>query len=372
MKIYTNKSKAKLSYCVVWKNAETGERERRTFVDLQEAERHKTETEKYLATVNAICTKLSQTEITNFAIQQKRLGETPISIAVDYYLSNYKKEKTTPFYQDLAFEYIIEKKRLALSEKYLESLENCLLASCETFKGEIGKITRDDIQKYLDDNWKNPVTKNSVRRNIIGLFRWSKFNKHCLPNDYQTAPELVPLFPEAVTNPEIYSPEDLKKILSTARRTEPRIIPFIAIAAFTGIRTAEICRLNFNKINWEEAIIPLSSDITKTKNRRLVPMRNTLLAWLQLGTREGMIVPYKEVHDPLSRVIKAAGVKSRKNGFRHSFCSYDLAFGGNPAMTALTCGHSPIVLEQHYKSIQLEDGRFITKELATKYFAVTP
>jgi hypothetical protein len=85
-----------------------------------------------------------------------------------------------------------------------------------------------------------------------------------------------------------------------------------------------------------------------------------LRAWLSI---EGKL-PVVNLERRLERVMVSSGVKSIKNGFRHSFCSYALVLWG-PERTANDAGHSERVLYRHYRAVA-------SKEDALKWLAIRP
>ena len=66
---------------------------------------------------------------------------------------------------------------------------------------------------------------------------------------------------------------------------------------------------------------------------------------------------------------KAAGnkipFKWKRNGLRHSFCSYRLAVTSDAAKTALEAGNSPAMVFRHCREL-------VTDQEAAEWFAVMP
>jgi integrase len=76
---------------------------------------------------------------------------------------------------------------------------------------------------------------------------------------------------------QIYTPSELVEMLAVAKVPE---CVAIAIGAFAGVRQEEILRLRWESFNWEELVIDLGSDQTKTAARRLTPIVPALAAWI--------------------------------------------------------------------------------------------
>lgn len=69
----------------------------------------------------------------------------------------------------------------------------------------------------------------------------------------------------------------MQEILATAHK---EMIPWLAIAAFAGLRTAEIQRLEWSEVNLSRRHIEIKAGSAKTTARRLAPVANNLAAWL--------------------------------------------------------------------------------------------
>ena len=162
--------------------------------------------------------------------------------------------------------------------------------------------------------------------------------------------------------------EEVRRILnSTPPQSEIRA--FAAIAAFTGIRNAELKRLTWDKIRLDDREIILDSEITKTASRRIVKIPENLAKWLEpyvwkLGTKKkilskGKTTLIKKLHESLG---KGNWIK---NGLRHSAATYYLALTKNAYLTAEQMGHAVDVLKQHYNGLAREKD-------AIRYFDIMP
>ena len=168
--------------------------------------------------------------------------------------------------------------------------------------------------------------------------------------------------------PEIFTPEEVQKILnSTPPQSEIRA--YAAIAAFTGIRNAEMKRLTWDKIKLDDREIILDSEITKTASRRVVKIPENLAKWLEpyvweLGTKKKILTKSQNLQ--IKKLHNALGKGNWvKNGFRHSAATYYLALTKNAYLTAEQMGHAVDVLKQHYNGLAREKD-------AIRYFNIMP
>jgi integrase len=163
---------------------------------------------------------------------------------------------------------------------------------------------------------------------------------------------------------EIYTPVEIGKLLNAAPK---EFLPFVALGAFAGLRTAEIERLEWSDIR--EGFIHISADKAKTASRRLVPIPPNLALWLaECGDKNtGRIwnENANDLKDWRAATVKSAATPWKDNALRHSFISYRLADIQNAAQVALEAGNSAKVIFKHYREL-------VKPADAQLWFAVKP
>jgi integrase len=117
------------------------------------------------------------------------------------------------------------------------------------------------------------TTRNNFRRHIITLFNFAR-RRGYLPRDRETEAHWLEKAKIKSKPIEVFMPGELAELLAVAEG-QPKL--GIIIGAFTGIRAAEILRLRWENFNWEEQVIDIGCDQTKTASRRLVPILPPLL-----------------------------------------------------------------------------------------------
>jgi len=208
----------------------------------------------------------------------------------------------------------------------------------------------------------NHTTKNNLRRIFVTLFKWARECGY-LPQDRKTAPERAMTFSGPELAPAIFTPVELKKILAVCPE---KLLPHLVIGAFSGIRAAEIERLEWTDILWERGYIEIKAAKAKTKARRLVPLLPNLRAWLEPMKNDcGLVCHLPNLHFRLNYLGEKAGVGWKQNALRHSFASYRLAEIQDAAKVALEMGNTPEKLFRHYREL-------VTPEAAREWFSILP
>lgn len=167
---------------------------------------------------------------------------------------------------------------------------------------------------------------------------------------------------------EIFTPKEMAALLSKA---DDDLIPFLAIGAFAGLRSAEIERLDWSHVDLVQGHIEITADNAKTASRRLAPIPSNLKAWLApIYQRKGRVFPISTAGGNLTERLQALAAETgmngwRKNALRHSFISYRVAAEQNVSQVALEAGNSPAIVFSNYRSV-------VKPSEAKTYFGISP
>lgn len=278
-------------------------------------------------------------------------------------------------------ELYMAKRGANVSKVYLSDLQSRLTRFANDFQMPVTDVTGKMIQGWLDAMDLSGRTKQNYLAFVQTLFRFAIRRKY-LPKDALDEIEAVERPKKDAGEVEIFTPDEMREILSVAR---PEIIPCLAIGAFAGLRSFEITRLDWSDINLQERHIEIKAAKAKTAARRTVPITDNLAKFLAPRAKEsGNVVNFfwwwHLIPAIVNRVNKARELAAKEvgkdpatikkfawkhNGLRHSFCSYRLATIKNTAQVALEAGNSPQMIFQHYRQV-------VTESEAGKWFSVVP
>ena len=292
---------------------------------------------------------------------RQRLGDVPLLSAVEEFLRRTNGIKVGRTVPEIIPEFLQAKTEDRASKRYLDQLKHALNRFAKAFPCEILAIQTDDIDRWLRAMKVSPVTRNGILRMIKVFFSFAKSRAY-LPKSEATAVELLSKVKEGETKTEIFTPEQMERLLSKA---PAHLIPIYAIGGFAGLRTAEIGRLSWTSVNLDRRIIELRAGQAKTASRRIVPISENLACWLKLLPREGMIVPDEDRFRQATAFAKKMGLSWPHNVLRHSYISYRLAHIQNANQVALEAGNSPSIIFKHYREL-------VSLEAADLWFAIKP
>ena len=199
--------------------------------------------------------------------------------------------------------------------------------------------------------------RNNLRSEIITLFRYAQNRLRALPRDRKTEAELVDKVKAKGKSIETFSPQEFQVFLGAVR---PNWRAWLAIGGLAGIRTdGEIFRTNWEYFKWDQRQIELPREVTKSNERRLVPICDRLFEILQPLRREsGPVVSLKKPEDETARLRRETGIPWRRNALRHSFCSYRVAITWNIPLVSIESGNSPQMIKSNYWDLKRPDEGF--------------
>jgi integrase len=264
---------------------------------------------------------------------------------------------------DAVDEIIDAKTRKGVSDVYLADLRYRLGAFREAFHCDVNAIAPDDVAAFFEHLRLSPRSHNNFLRALRTFFTFAQ--KHGWLSKEVDLLERAERRSEKRTPVEIFTPSEFVGILVNASH---EVAPCIALAAFAGLRSAEILRLDWSDIERRTGFIEVAAHKAKTAARRIVPVADNLAKWLAIAPRNGERVwPHSKdrFFKAMIRAARKAGMTWKHNALRHSFISYRLAEIQDVNRVALEAGTSPQMIFRHYRELA-------TPEQARTWFAVAP
>jgi integrase len=278
-------------------------------------------------------------------------GRSSLAEVCREWISRYAVELPKISVADAVLKLQTKAKADGKSKARLKQLEVLLGRFAESFNCDVHTLTPKLISDYLSAM---PLSERSKRnhRDVLGFFfRWLILQGYLVKGT-----DLL----EGVQNYSarkigaigIYSPDELKTLLAEA---DKRLVPFLAIAAFAGLRHSEISRLDWRQVELsakpgESFIEVLPIENTKSdQRRRLVPVRDNLKAWLRPYLKtSGKVCQFENITNQLLKLAASAGVAWKKNALRHSCISYRVADSGDVPRVSDESGNSVQVIRTNY------------------------
>jgi integrase len=282
--------------------------------------------------------------------------------AARFFDETKKSAPPTKMVADVVAELMENRRSNGKSELYLRDMRVRLEQRfAGAFHVPISSISTSDIEKFLDDVKGRPRTKKNFLTLIGTLFEFAKSRGYLVES--HPVISKVQFSAEDVGDIEIFTPEEMSALLAAAK---PALVPVLAIAAFAGLRSEEIKKLEWPQVKLEDKHIEVLARNAKTRNRRVVPISENLRLWL-LPHRQntGRVFPFANLAIQFGKLSKKSGIVWKKNGLRHSYISYRVAKVGSAEKVALEAGNSAPVIHRNYL-------RMVSKPKANQWFSIKP
>jgi integrase len=274
---------------------------------------------------------------------------------------------------ELVTEYIAAKEKAGKSEAHLRDMRLRLKRFGEAFKLPVAGVIGKMLQTWLDGMDVSNRTKLNELRLVSGLLNYAVRRKYA-PRDLLDELAAVER-PEVTPSPTlIFTPSELRELFGTAPAS---LVPWLIFGGLCGLRSAEILRLDWKDVNLKRRFVEVRADNAKTAQRRLIPLCDAAYEWLlprsqtegRAVIRNGDHGVYYDLTAAVNQARRNAGNKKKfawkRNGLRHSFCSYRLAATQDVAKVALEAGNSAMMIFKHYRELTTEDE-------AKQWFGVFP
>ncbi len=229
----------------------------------------------------------------------------------------------------------------------------------KTFVEQRGKSLAATITPAEVERWvfaiDKPPSQAARRRAVNALFSFAVKRGYLKENPVATVERIASHPADAI---RIFTPKDAKELLTRARRMEPRLLPYLSIGLFAGLRPDnELRNLDWANVRLDTKLITVTRSTSKTSRVRHVPIQPNLAAWLRAvpkTERTGRIYYYRRA---LRRVL---GREQRKDAesmkrlpwaqdiMRHSYASYRQASIKNINQLVEEMGNTPHVARAHY------------------------
>ena len=263
------------------------------------------------------------------------------------------------------------KREAGWSDVHLKDLECRLGRFADAMQMNIAEVSGKLIQTWLNSMKRSGRTKQNYRRCVSSLFHFAIKQKY-LPKDAIDEVKSVERPKEDVSEVQIFTPSEMRDILAVAR---PEMVPWLAIAGFAGLRSAEIARLSWKDVNLSNREIHVTAAKAKTRSHRIVPISENLVEWLTpLAKEDGNVVKFKSWWNQVAEITDAVNARRgptnhfvwRHNGLRHTYCTMRMAELKDAQQVSVEAGNSPAMIFQHYRN-----GK-VSESLAREWFDIYP
>jgi integrase len=231
----------------------------------------------------------------------------------------------------------------------------------------VDQVEPADLNAWLSGLDCAERTKKNARDVLQHFFKWCR-GRGYLPKDADPLADVQDYRKRKRGKIHILTPDELGKLLN---KTEPELLPYIALRAFAGLRDSEASAIEWQHIDLNGGWIEITDEVAKQSDdeeglRRLIPVRDCLKDWIgEHAKQSGRVCPFDNTPKQIAALCETAGVTWKRNCLRHSYISYAVAESGDIPLVATHSGNSQAIIRQHYL-------RVVKPEAAKEWFNVVP
>lgn len=237
------------------------------------------------------------------------------------------------------------KQKAGLRENSINNLRQVLTRFA---KGQdarsLASITLDDVEQFVNQQ-STPGSKNTIANRLSAMFSFSVRKGWIASNPC----ERLERPKQDDKEPEVFTLDQLQKMLQRVYAEQRELIPWMALALFAGLRPEEADQITKDRINLEAGTVKVDSAITKVRFARTVHLEPVAVAWLKLG---GQLPIGKNVRRKQMRALRdyMGWEQIPKDALRHTAASHWIALKKSYGAVALEMGNSEAMLRKHYKA----------------------
>lgn len=288
----------------------------------------------------------------------KRLDDFKISLLdiVNDWITRHKAATASVSLSKLFEEFFQAKAHR--SPKYLQQIGHCKAKFEPLHKIKVSNLEPRQLSPILDNL--RPAIRNAYMRYLQAVFNLGIKRGYLKENPISKLE-----FAHRPRKGVVTLPNDVViKMLNHAKTNEPKLLGFLSLALFCGIRPDELTRMLWSDVLLDEKTVVIRENVSKTKRRRFIDISDNAVAWLNLCDRSTKkIVPFSAATLTRARRKNWDAVKSDdrlwvQQVMRHTYCSSWLAMHEDINKLVLQSGHDTVVTmwRRYHKGIRKTDA----------------
>ena len=318
---------------------------------------------------------LSPRELAELVAARDRVEKAggTLAEAVEYWMTHAVRVRHPVMMAEMMEGFIHARDMAHCSRRYLEQLRVSLGSLARAVPMEAHQVTRSEIERWLNASGWAVKTRNNYLGDVRALFAWAAQAGHVA----RSPCDGIPKHKEAEGEIGTLRLAECERLLNAVLH-RPELAGYVIIGLFTGLRRAELEKLDWRMVSTDERTVVVTGASAKSRRRRVVDLSENAVAWLKAVCPDG--VPAQgEVCSPgfderwiVLREKLGYGTKHDQgrpwphNALRHTFASYHYAMHSNEAKLQALMGHrSADMLHRHYRALK-------TKVEAEKFWGLVP
>jgi integrase len=346
-----------------------GRRHQKSYTSLEDAEHALARARGTKKRLGEVGLTLAPADMAEFMALRARVvaAGCTLSDAVTYYIKHKAALVKPVLVREMVESFLWAKDEQGAASRTLQTYRSTMRGLARMYPLRMShELTRDEIERWLGAQGWESRTRNGALGHVRTLMAWGKDQGH-LVNDPSAG---IATRTEAVEEIGTLSVAQCERLLRAAQG-QPRMMGYLVLGLFGGLRRAEIERLTWDAINLKEGTVIVGARISKTRTRRVVDLTANARAWMAAagdGLRgKSMRVAPANLKELWPEFWPKAGLAVwPNNALRHTFASMHYAAHQDEAKLQAQMGHeSARMLHQHYRALK-------SKTEAAKFWKLKP
>jgi integrase len=339
--------------------------------DRAAAERALAKAKAAVSSHGALGLSASPMEMAEFLTLKVRLREAGATMAeaVEFFMKHGTLVRNRVTVPEMVEAFVWAKVEAGKSKRTVETYRGTLRSLARAYPLRLAhELTAAEVQAWLAGQGWSGRTQAGALGYFRSLYAWGAERAQGMVAVDPSAGMVVTA--EAGEEIGTLSVGQCERMLKAALR-EPRMMPYVVLGMFGGLRRAEIERLTWDAVNLEERMVVVNARISKTRTRRVVDLTENAVAWIRAAGPEvrgkGVRVAPSNLKELWPKFWPKCGLAVwPNNGLRHTFASMHFAMWQDEAKLQAQMGHeSATMLHRHYRALK-------TRREAEAFWALTP
>lgn len=289
---------------------------------------------------------------------------TPKQLAAHWLATHQQAQAYTATTSATVETFLLELRARGMSARHQEDLRDRLRKWATENPGAIAQQTAPTVQAWVLGLDIGPRTRNNYLAAIKTLFADAALTNH----PHAAAIQLIKPSKLGRVRKAIWKPEEMRRLLDTAKKTDRALIPVLVLGAFGKLRASEAAAVSAADLRLSDRQLILQ-DGGKTDGR-LIPLPENCFQWLEkyapkAGPMWSLSIDAMNAH--CRRLAARCELKWRPNALRKSAQLYATLLDPNYDRIAAQAGTSAKMMRKHYV-----DPHLATKSDAIEWFAIGP
>lgn len=241
----------------------------------------------------------------------------------------------------------------------------------------LNSITYEDLVAYRKKRFETPTRRgeqrsvSNVNRELSllrAIFNYARRSNLIIRSPFEMGAGLISIADETKRE-RILTRDEERRLLEACTGARAHLYYIVLMALATGMRKGEILQLTWPDVDFDQRVITVKAEITKTRRERVIGMtaklKTTLEHWQMIQQESELVFAgIKDVKRSFTTACRKAGIENfRFHDLRHTATTRMVQAGVLPAEVMKQTGHTQWTTFNRYLNVDRDSARRIAEIL---------